>query len=190
MTSINLFDTIPKRSRHCGECNLCCKLLPVRELDKGAGQRCQHQSHAKGCTVYQQPAMPLSCRLWSCAWLVQDETADLSRPDRAHYVIDIMPDFITAEDNATGQKTQITVVQVWVDPKYPDAHRDPALRAYLDRRARERGEVALIRYSNTDGFVLVPPSMNDGEWLEHRGVLQTDIQHSADEILQATGRIF
>lgn len=179
-------------NRSCGDCQLCCKLVPVRELNKIAGQRCQHQRVGKGCTVYQRPAMPLSCRLWSCAWLKQPgDTAAMSRPDRAHYVVDIMPDFVTAQDHATGKTTNITVVQVWVDPNYPDAHRDPALRAYLDRRARERGEMALIRYSDTDAFVLMPPSMTaSGEWHEHRSTQNGTKEHTVDQILQATGRIF
>jgi hypothetical protein len=34
--------------RQCGDCQLCCKLLPVRTLGKAAGQRCKHQRHHKG----------------------------------------------------------------------------------------------------------------------------------------------
>src|SRR5262245_54343180 len=64
--------------RRCGDCTLCCKLLPVRELHKKGGERCQHQKAGKGCGVYNKPAMPPSCGLWSCRWLVQpDETAEL-----------------------------------------------------------------------------------------------------------------
>ena len=44
--------------RRCGDCQLCCKLLPVRELSKGASERCRHQRVGKGCTVYRQPGMP------------------------------------------------------------------------------------------------------------------------------------
>ena len=57
-------------------------------------------------------------------------------------------------------------MQVWVDPLYPDAHRDPALRAYLLRRG-EQGIAAIIRYSSSRGFVLFPPNMaTDGQWHE------------------------
>src|SRR5215467_12304608 len=109
-------------TRQCGECQLCCKLLPMkagqdritsktaevlmesglakpaefdgmlRDFDKPAGARCPHQRHHKGCGVYAR--RPFSCRVWNCRWLAGDDAADLSRPDRVHYVIDIMPDVI------------------------------------------------------------------------------------------------
>lgn len=70
----------------------------------------------------------------------------MSRPDRTHYVIDVMPDFITLVYDETGALTNVEVVQIWVDPSYPDAHRDPALRAYIERRGEE-GIAAIVRYS-------------------------------------------
>ena len=114
--------------RQCGDCQLCCKLLPVKSLAKLAGQRCSHQRHHKGCAVYKQLGrVSPECKLWNCRWLVEDDTEGLSRPDRSHYVIDLMPDFVTLRDDATGQANHVQVVQIWVDPKHPDAHRDPAL---------------------------------------------------------------
>jgi hypothetical protein len=151
--------------RQCGDCTLCCKLLAVRALGKLAGQRCQHQRRT-GCRVYHRAGMPMECAMWNCRWLVNDDTADLPRPDRCHYVVDVMPDFIEARDNETGEMYQLEAVQVWVDPKHRDAHKDPALRAYLLRRAQE-GKVALIRYSATEAFTLLaPPSCADGQWHE------------------------
>ena len=48
-----IIHTSPDRpTRQCGDCTLCCRLLPVRSLNKGAGERCKHQSHARGCKVY------------------------------------------------------------------------------------------------------------------------------------------
>ena len=62
-----------------------------------------------------------------------------------------MPDFVTLGE--PGRETPIEVVQIWVDPNYPDAHRDPALRAYVERRGLE-GKIALIRYGNADAWAL------------------------------------
>ena len=39
-------------NRTCGNRQLCCRLLPVRELAKGANVRCQHQKFGVGCAVY------------------------------------------------------------------------------------------------------------------------------------------
>src|SRR5215470_6036671 len=112
---------VPNTLRQCGECNLCCKLVPVPPLHKGAGQACKFQKFRKGCRVYNSARMPLECSLWNCRWLVNDDAAELSRPDRAHYVIDISPDFVTHVDHETGEQLNIQVGQVWVDPKHPHA---------------------------------------------------------------------
>lgn len=168
--------------RQCGGCTLCCKLLPVRTLGKKANQRCDHQRSGKGCAVYAKlfKTAP-ECALWNCRWLVNDDMADLSRPDRSHYVVDIMPDFIGAQDDETGEVKEVPVVQVWCDPGFPDAHEDPPLRAWLDRHEA----VALIRYSDHDAFVLFPPSrMANRQWLERRSKTAVDGSHSMKEIMR------
>lgn len=171
-------------SRKCGNCTLCCKLLPQAELQKDAGQRCQHQRHT-GCRIY--PKRPPSCRLWSCMWLVGDGTEAMSRPDASHYVVDVLPDYVTAVSES-GQRENIGVLQVWVDPRHPDAHRDPALRAFLDRYGAEKGMAAIIRYGSSEGFTLFPPSLTGGRWIEHRGGI-AEHEHSADEKLKVLGRL-
>jgi hypothetical protein len=155
--------------RQCGDCQLCCRLLPVRELDKRANTKCQHQTFAKGCGVYHKPGMPPSCAIWNCRWLVNNDTAKMSRPDRSHYVIDIMPDYIQLVPDGGAEPVIVEVVQVWCDPHHPDAHRDPDLRAYLERRGQE-SIAALVRYSSSAGFVIIPPAMaGDGQWHEQAG---------------------
>lgn len=170
--------------RRCGDCQLCCKLLPVRELNKGAHERCQHQRVAKGCMVYDRAGMPGSCKLWNCRWLVDpEETAELSRPDRAHYVIDAIPDFVVAQPE-DGPSVNIPVVQVWIDPSFPDSHRDPALRRYLDRLGEE-GVAALIRFNANDAFTLFPPSMTGRGWVENEGGRSLGREHTASEVYDA-----
>ena len=176
--------------RQCGDCQLCCKLLPVRSLGKEAGQRCKHQRHSKGCAVYAQlERVSPECRLWNCRWLVENDTADLRRPDRSHYVIDLVPDFVTLRDDKTGGEAQhIQVVQIWVDPKHPDAHRDPALRAYLERRAKEN-IIGLVRWSDTEAIALFPPELSaDRQWHEQGSSMRTK-GHTAEEKVAALGKM-
>lgn len=193
--------------RRCGECTLCCKLLPMAqrpddvhgaihamvehglasyadyagaraEWTKAAGQRCQYQRRT-GCAIYAD--RPGSCRMWSCRWLSADDTADLPRPDRSHYVIDVTPDYITLQNSHTGRQTPMPVITVWLDPGYPEAHRDPALRAYVERRAAE-GAATLFRLSERAGFVLFAPALSDdGQWHEV-GSAAVLPQHSAADI--------
>ena len=173
-------------NRQCGDCQLCCKLLPVPPLGKKAGQKCKHQKFGKGCAVYHKPGMPPECGLWNCRWIVSDDTAELPRPDRSHYVIDIMPDYITAQDDQTGMKQDIQVAQIWIDPKYPDAHHDPALRRWMVRRAEE-GIAALVRFSSREALVVfAPPFDVNGEW--HEIVSGTvEKEHTLDDLERAMG---
>jgi hypothetical protein len=173
--------------RQCGDCQLCCKLLPVPPLEKKAGERCRHQKFGKGCAVYHKVGMPPECAIWNCRWLVNDDTADLPRPDRSHYVIDIMPDFITSVDNETGERRNIQVAQVWIDPKHPDAHRDPALRRWMVRRAHD-GIAIIVRYNAKDGIVIfAPPFDVNGQWHEITSGMQSVKTHTFNELLEALG---
>lgn len=172
--------------RECGDCQLCCRLLPVPPLSKLAGQRCIHQKFRKGCAVHHTAKMPLECGLWNCRWLVNDDAADLPRPDRAHYVIDLAPDFITAQNNETGEVQHIQVVQIWCDPKYPDAHRDPALRRWIFRRAQD-GIATIIRFNARDALTIFAPPLDiNDEWHEIGGTA-TERSHTMTEIASALG---
>jgi hypothetical protein len=128
--------------------------------------------------------MPPECAIWNCRWLVNDDAADLSRPDRSHYVIDLMPDYVSLRDNETGELTNIQVVQIWVDPHHRDAHHDPALRRWLHRRA-EQGIAALIRFNSREAMALfAPPFVVDDQWHEISGD-SDNRTHSFGEILKA-----
>jgi hypothetical protein len=89
-------------------------------------------------------------------------------------VIDLMPDFITVIDNETGKAQDIQAVQIWIDPKYPDAHRDPAFRRYLARRGEE-GILALVRFNERDAITIFPPAMSpDGQFHE---MVKGEVEH-------------
>lgn len=172
--------------RACGDCQLCCKLLPVRSLGKGAGERCKHQRHHKGCAIYTKlHQIAPECRLWNCRWLLNDDAGELARPDRSHYVIDVMPEYVTVEEPDGGPTHKFRVVQVWVDPKHPDAHRDPALRDWLERR---QGWAMLVRYSGHDGFVVFPPNLAaDGQWHEVMSNHPAEVNHTAADLVRHFG---
>lgn len=157
-------------ARKCGDCSLCCRLLPVVELGKNAGQRCDHQRAGKGCMIY--ATKPFSCAVWNCKWLVDAETAGLPRPDRAHYVIDIMPDYVTMTPEG-GQSIRVPVQQVWVDPQHKDAWRTPEFREFMELQAATRGMATIIRWSSRDAVTVFPPAMNsDNEWHELSGQIE------------------
>lgn len=112
---------------------------------------------------------------WRCKWLDDEATGALSRPDRSHYVIDPLPDYITLQPDDGGEPTKWPVLQIWIDPAYPDAHHDPKLRAMLDANRA----AALIR---PFGLVIAPPSLtSSGRWIEQVGILG-EAQHSIEDI--------
>jgi hypothetical protein len=157
--------------------------MPVAEFHKPANHRCQFQRANKGCVIHASSNYPHSCALWSCLWLVDDTTTTLARPDHAHYVIDPMPDFADI-DVPDSPRQRVSVIQIWVDPKFPNAHRDPALREWLDDRARRFGQIALCRFDSEKAIALFPPSMcPDGQWHEKEGTGSR--AHSAGEVLRA-----
>lgn len=149
--------------RTCGDCQICCKLLPISEIGKAASKRCAHQKFGVGCKVHGTPRQPRSCRLWSCWWLM-NPAFDLPRPDRAGYVVDPTQDFVVlGEDVFTGR--QLPALQIWADPSRPDAWRS-ALPWIKDALAG-KPSVALIRFNSRDAIVIVPPNISEtGDWLE------------------------
>jgi hypothetical protein len=170
-------------TRECGTCTLCCKLLPVLELKKPANALCVHQTLRKGCSIYAK--RPLSCTVWRCKWLGFPEAISMKRPDKAHYVLDGTPDFITVLHNATQERVTLKVLQIWVDPKHKDAHRDLALREYLLGQAQDN-TLGLVRFNSTDAITLIPPTMNSTrQWLEHQG--EATKEHSPNDIKAALG---
>lgn len=96
----------------CGSCSMCCKLMGIKELNKPAGEWCQHVCKGKGCSIYED--RPLSCVEYKCLWLMsQDEEFKWpieARPDKSKVVLSL-----NTQEN--GSET----VVAHVDPNHPDA---------------------------------------------------------------------
>ena len=172
--------------RVCGSCQLCCKLVPVPPLAKPAGSRCRHQKTGKGCGIYAD--RPFACRTWGCRWLIDPDAAALPRPDRAHFVVDMDEDYVTMRPNDGGEPIKIPVIQVWVDPAFPDAHRQPTLRAYMLAMAQQYRVATILRWSSTRALTVFPPPMNaDGEWHEQGGTIEARTPEERQILLGFTG---
>jgi hypothetical protein len=175
--------------RECGDCQLCCRLVPLDDnprnarpwaaaFQKPANTKCPHQRYGCGCSIY--PTRPLSCQLWNCRWLKGEDTG--SRPDRAHYVVDVMPDWVIADDGDGEQEVQ--VIQIWIDPKHPNAHRDPKLRAYIETQNLP----ALVRNGNDSAVFLVPPLLSrERQWIEKTSEMTKGPAHTAEEYVKRYG---
>jgi hypothetical protein len=160
--------------RQCGECTLCCKLLPIPTIGKAAGVACEHQC-SKGCRIYD--ARPHDCRRWSCLWLMGG-AGKIGRPDHSHVVVDMQMDHITVGQNEKADEGIIDVVQIWVHPRHRDAWRAPPVLEYLDKLGT-RNVAAIIRYSPYDAVCVFPPSMTGGGWTVKTGNIVPEEQHHA-----------
>ena len=69
----------------CGDCNLCCKIYDVEDLEKKAGQHCHHSGREGGCGIW--GLHPKSCQEFKCLWLKHDDMSGLWRPDNAGFVM-------------------------------------------------------------------------------------------------------
>jgi len=187
-------------NRKCGDCQLCCVLLPVADgaavtlpngvvrqlggLNKPANTKCPHQKRGVGCKLHGTKDMPYSCSIWVCKWLTGEDTADIPRPDRCHFVIDPMPDVVGIQNNETGEVGQFEVIQIWIDPAYPKTVNDPKLREYIHRNRK----CALLRFNSRDSVFLAPPSVTLNKWVEQWSSAPADAKpNTLNEIASRLG---
>jgi hypothetical protein len=65
-------------TRQCGDCQLCCKLLPVPPLQKAAGVACRFQKFHKGCrSTVAQGIRAVSCSTRFLRWTLRGWVAAL-----------------------------------------------------------------------------------------------------------------
>lgn len=166
-----LRNTTAKRS--CGNCALCCKLIPVSEIGKPKDTWCQHAVAGHACAIYDR--RPTGCQRWSCAWLLHDDDFGPElKPDFCHVVVDMWVTEIGIRDNISGDVKPIDAVQLWVDARYPDAHRAPAVRLLLEKIAEVCGMPALARIGGRGVAIIAPQISKTGAWLEIESNLQSD----------------
>jgi len=63
----------------CGECKVCCTVLPIDEISKPTGIVCQH--YCDGCTIHD--TKPKVCKDFNCAYLEASDIISVNlRPDK------------------------------------------------------------------------------------------------------------
>jgi hypothetical protein len=117
--------------RSCGDCQACCTVVGVQELDKPQWTRCPHQCQS-GCAIYE--ARPRSCRGYSCLWAAGLLNGDeQQRPDRIGIILDLRTlDDGTSDSVKPGDRVLIQVWEVW-----PGAMDQPQGASLINRIAEQ-----------------------------------------------------
>jgi hypothetical protein len=151
----------------CGGCTACCQIVPVKELGLEQYQGCPHihsvlHVGGPGCGIYR--SRPLSCRVWRCGWLQNEDWEDDLRPDRCGFIVDEVQDVIIVNG------VERPAVQIWCLPGHEDAYeRQPAIAVILailhdldmDVLWRMPGHLAVGLHLEADGTVSRSPATPD-----------------------------
>lgn len=65
--------------RDCGDCQACCIILQVEEIQKPMRKPCEHLCKT-GCSIYRR--RPLSCQQFDCIWK-KVKIEGMRRPDKS-----------------------------------------------------------------------------------------------------------
>lgn len=159
--------------RECGDCRLCCKLLPVYEIGsepepykfvKHGAEWCPHAG-PQGCAIYNDPTKPLSCATFRCLWL-KDFLPDELHPRRIHAVFSIqVRDLGYANGQTLGESLVLVVA----------ADRPKVLK----RREVQQAIVYVMNaLPDLAGWMYVPPGERHPTYVQWRdgseGRVQTD----------------
>ena len=72
----------------CGECTLCCSLLPIEWLDKPANTPCIHCD--AGCLIHD--TKHYECSSFECSWLQSGVDNPELRPDKCGVIFEKVDD--------------------------------------------------------------------------------------------------
>lgn len=130
--------------RECSDCDVCCNILEVRELNKKSFCNCVHRADHGGCGVYE--TRPSICRDWSCAYILDlipgGEEIKPNNLGLMFYPVD-------AKNNDLGM-SMLMGQEVWPDALYSsDAQ---AVISYLSKRI-----FTMIRHYKSEEFTYVGP---------------------------------
>jgi hypothetical protein len=134
-----------KSGRSCGECSMCCKILPIEEADfkKPGSEWCHHCRPGNGCTIY--ASRPPICRGFACLWLINGELPEHWRPNNSGMVLAL-----------TSEPRENLVVHV--DAASPLAWQQDPYRSELGALSREllRCGLHTIIKAGTRRWVVLP----------------------------------
>jgi hypothetical protein len=143
----------------CGTCMMCCKLLLIKELEKPAGQWCRHAAVGKGCGIYEN--RPPVCQRFHCLWMLDPRLGPEWKPEKAKFFL-------------YPEREMEEVINVAVDPAFPDAWTKPPFLAAIKNwvlEGAELGRFVKVHVGNR-WFVVLPDRIVELGNIRHDFVLK------------------
>jgi|TARA_R110000796_G_scaffold24033_1_gene68745 hypothetical protein len=77
-----------KQKNICGDCTLCCDLLPIPEIKKPHSQLCGDCVLSVGCSIHS--TRPESCRTFNCLYIESDESemGNSLKPNKSNVIFE------------------------------------------------------------------------------------------------------
>lgn len=98
-------------NKECGECTLCCELLPIPEINKPENVLCGDCVLGKGCGIYN--SRPESCRNFNCLYIEDTEMNEILRPDNCNVIFERITTkiylAINHYNNPTAYKSEVVM---------------------------------------------------------------------------------
>ena len=93
----------------CGECTLCCELLPVEWLNKPVNTVCQHCDN--GCMIHETKDQ--ECKEFNCMYAQENNVPEKLRPDNSKMIFEKRSgEFIVATQDARFEVSDIAKRQI------------------------------------------------------------------------------
>jgi hypothetical protein len=138
--------------RSCGNCDVCCNILEVRELNKKSYCNCTYRAEGGGCGRYD--TRPSICRDWNCAYILNlIPGGEEVKPNN----IGLMFYPVSAKNNDLGM-SMIMGQEVWKDALLTSDAQN--LVKWIGKRM-----FVMIRHYNTEEFSYSGPKEQVEEFL-------------------------
>ena len=97
----------------CGECTLCCKLLPIPWESSNAGEYCKYCVHTKGCKKFK--TADKRCLEFECAYRQMKKVSIKLRPDNCGVIFERVSDniFLGTKEKKT-KLNEIVMKQIFL----------------------------------------------------------------------------
>lgn len=139
----------------CDECDLCCRVIGVEEIDKPRGHACPHLVAGKKgggcCGIFER--QPESCRMFFCGWRASQYLSPKHRMP-----ITMRPDHCGVVIGPIDEENE-SKIYLNVDPGRPDSWKDPDVLEYIKTYIRNGVEVVLYVGDAATTFSLDSPTV-------------------------------